>query len=193
MRLFPDRRPTAKYNLFGYAFFILLSIYVIAVCLIAYGHFSGMVQERVEYAEAMPTPEASPVVIAWPEDNYSQRGLVTYLPEADRAEIERTLAAECGAEIYLGQIAVAQCTKDAAQKDGIAPVEVLTEYKYTKARKEPSQSVREAVRAVYDRGERAVEQEILFFYAPALCEGKWHETQRFVCEIGGHRFFGGAS
>jgi 3D (Asp-Asp-Asp) domain-containing protein len=76
MRLFPDRRPTAKYNLFGYAFFILLSIYVIAVCLIAYGHFSGMVQERVEYAEAMPTPSASPVVIAWPEANASQRGLV---------------------------------------------------------------------------------------------------------------------
>jgi hypothetical protein len=189
MNLFPDRRPTSKYTPLGYAFFILFAIYVIAVCLIAYGHFSGMVQERVEYAEAMPASSASPVVIAWPEDNASQRGLVTYLPEADRAEIERTLMVECGAEVYLGQIAVAQCTLDAAQKDGIAPVEVLTEYKYTKARKEPTQSVREAVRAVYDRGERAVEQEIYYFANPRYCDMTFHKTRPLVAVIGNHNFY----
>jgi spore germination cell wall hydrolase CwlJ-like protein len=189
MTIFPDRRPTAKYTPLGYAFFILFAIYVIAVCLIAYGHFSGMVQERVEYAEAMPTPEASPVVIAWPDPNYSQRGLVTYLSNADRAEIERTLMVECGGEPYIGVVAVAQCTLDAAQKDGIAPVEVLTEYKYTKARKAPSQSVREAMRAVYDRGERAIEQKIFYFANPRYCDMTFHKTRPLVAVIGNHNFY----
>ena len=29
----------------------------------------------------------------------------------------------------------------------------------------------------------------MFFYAPKYATSKWHETQTFVIEIGGHRFF----
>jgi len=31
--------------------------------------------------------------------------------------------------------------------------------------------------------------EILYFYAPALVSSEWHESQTYVCTIGGHRFF----
>lgn len=34
--------------------------------------------------------------------------------------------------------------------------------------------------------------KILFFYAPALVSSEWHESQTYVCTIGGHRFFGEA-
>ena len=34
--------------------------------------------------------------------------------------------------------------------------------------------------------------EILYFYAPALVSSEWHESQTYVCTIGGHRFFGEA-
>jgi spore germination cell wall hydrolase CwlJ-like protein len=96
--------------------------------------------------------------------------------------------AEAGGEPYDGQVAVAQCIRDAAIKDSIRPSEVIIEYKYTPDRKEPTQSVQEAVRAVFDRGESVIDTAY-YFYAPALVTSKWHEAQEFVAELGGHRFF----
>lgn len=57
------------------------------------------------------------------------------------------------------------------------------------ARPEPSDEVKKAVAKVFDDGETATDREILYFYAPALCQSLWHESQTYVCTIGGHRFF----
>ncbi|HEX3027703.1 MAG TPA: cell wall hydrolase [Clostridia bacterium] len=140
----------------------------------------------------MKTAGKSAVVIAWPEDNLSQATPEIYFPISDleRLEIERCVMAEAGAECFQGQMAVAQCILDGAIRDGISPVEALDAYGYTSARKEPSDSVRSAVSAVFDRGEMAVDGEILYFYAPLFAEGEWHEENAvYVATIGGHRFF----
>jgi spore germination cell wall hydrolase CwlJ-like protein len=74
-------------------------------------------------------------------------------------------------------------------KDGLQPSEVRTKYQYAGWHETPSESVKEAVYAVFDKGNKIVDEPILYFYAPKYCEGEWHETQSFVIEVGGHRFF----
>lgn len=110
------------------------------------------------------------------------------LTDSERSEIEQVVMAEAGGEPYEGQVAVAQCIRDTAIRDKLRPSEVIVEYKYTPDRKEPTQSVQEAVRAVFDDGESAIDTAY-YFYAPALVTSKWHEAQEFVTELGGHRFF----
>ena len=71
----------------------------------------------------------------------------------------------------------------------VQPSEVRIEYKYSGWNENPTESVKEAVAAVFDRGETVVDDPILYFYAPKYTESRWHESQDFVIEVGGHRFF----
>ena len=50
--------------------------------------------------------------------------------------------------------------------------------------------VKEVVGRVFDDGEMLIDDEMLWFYAPKWCTSNWHESMRFITEIGGHRFFG---
>ena len=111
------------------------------------------------------------------------------LTAAERNEIERVVMAEAGAEPYVGQMAVAQCILNACEQEDKSPDEIAELYGYTDSRPEPSAEVKKAVAAVFDNGETATDAEILYFYAPALCQSLWHESQTYVCTIGGHRFF----
>ena len=67
--------------------------------------------------------------------------------------------------------------------------EAVVLYSYTKSRPDPTQRVKDAVAAVFDRGETVVDEPILYFYNPALVTSDFHESQIFVIEEGGHRFF----
>lgn len=107
----------------------------------------------------------------------------------ERDLVERVVMAEAGGESYEGQVLVAQCILNACEIDAERPGEVVAAYQYAKARPEPAQSVRDAVAAVFDQGETAVAAPILYFYNPAKTTSRWHETQDFVIEVGGHRFF----
>lgn len=111
------------------------------------------------------------------------------LTAAERDEIERVVMAEAGAEPYIGQMAVAQCILNACEQENERPAEIVRRYGYTDERPEPSYKVKSAVSDVFDDGETATDREILYFYAPALCQSIWHESQTYVCTIGGHRFF----
>lgn len=111
------------------------------------------------------------------------------LTPEQRTLIEQVVSAESRGEPYDGQVAVAQCILNACLKDGITPEKAIKKYKYTSARVEPTASVKEAVAAVFDRGEGITEEPIMYFYAPALVNSKWHESQIFVIEIANHRFF----
>ena len=115
----------------------------------------------------------------------------SYFPLTDewRTLIEQVVAAEARGEPLEGQVAVCQCIYNACIKDGLTPPEVIEEYGYTTDRAEPTESVKEAVATVFDRARGVTPERILYFYAPALTESEWHETQSFVMEIGGHRFF----
>ena len=113
------------------------------------------------------------------------------LTDHERDTVERVVMAESGGEPLEGQMLVAQCILNAAEKSGERPDAVVVAFKYTAARPKPTDSVRRAVSAVFDDGKTVVDEKILYFYAPALCSSEWHESQRFVIEEGGHRFFAG--
>lgn len=111
------------------------------------------------------------------------------LTEAERDVIERVVMAEAGAEPYDGQVLIAQCILNAAERSGIRPDEAVVEYQYTPKRQEPTESVKKAVAAVFDDGEQVTAEPVLYFYAPGVTYSTFHESQNFVIEVGGHRFF----
>lgn len=111
------------------------------------------------------------------------------LTDAERDVVERVVMAEAGGESFEGQMLVAQCILNAAEKRGVDPSEAVVLYSYTKSRPDPTQRVKDAVAAVFDRGETVVGEPILYFYNPALVTSDFHESQIFVIEEGGHRFF----
>ncbi len=126
-----------------------------------------------------PTPEPEP---APPPARYE-------LTEEERDTVERVVMAEAGGEPFAGQVAVAQCILAACEKDGLRPGEAIAKYQYAKTRPDPKGTVAEAVAAVFDSGWYATTEPIMYFYAPARTTSKWHESQVFVLEINGHRFF----
>lgn len=131
-----------------------------------------------ELAEELEVPEVPEEPVAFFELTAEQRTL-----------IEQVVSAEARGEPYDGQIAVAQCILNACKKDNITPEQAIKKYKYTSARVEPTDSVKEAVAAVFDRGEVVTNEPILYFYAPKMVTSKWHESQTFIIEIESHRFF----
>lgn len=111
------------------------------------------------------------------------------LTDDERALVESVVMAEAGAEDYDGQRLVAQCILNACILEDKRPNEIVVLYQYTKKRPEPSESVAQAVAAVFDNYDVVTEEQILVFYAPRWCTSEWHESQQFVLEHGGHRFF----
>ena len=128
---------------------------------------------------AVPTEEQTEQV---PEKRY-------YLAADERELICEVVMAESGTEPYAGKIAVSQCILNACEQTGKRPAEIVTEYGYTAHRVKPSAEVEKAVSAVFDDGETVTDAEILYFYAPELVYSEWHESQTYICTIGGHRFF----
>lgn len=133
-----------------------------------------------------PTPSPSPDPTPGPEQVETCRFSLT--PE-ERDLTERVVMAEAGGECFEGQMAVAQCILNACEKTGSQPSEVVLIYQYAKPAEMATQSVKDAVTAVFDAGDTVTTEPILFFYAPRRTVSQWHESQRFVIEIGGHRFF----
>lgn len=118
------------------------------------------------------------------------------LSDYDRWYIECMVAGEAKGESSLGKMAVAQCILNAMLKDNLTPQEVRKVYKYSGwdehlESKNPKAyaEVKEAVWCVFDNGEVVTSENILWFYAPKYAEGKFHNTQNFVMEIGCHRFY----
>lgn len=145
-------------------------------------------------AAVVPLPQApivstAPAQTAAPPSEPSTAAARYELSAAERDLVERVVMAEAGGECYEGQMLVAQCILNAAEKAGTAPSEAVMTYQYTNARPEPTQSVRDAVKAVFDDGQTVTGELVMFFYNPARVTSSWHESQIFVTEVGGHRFF----
>lgn len=94
---------------------------------------------------------------------------------------------EAGGESYEGKMAVAQCILNNCERENARPADVA--WKFAEPYSSWTDEVWKAVTAVFFEGQTVTEETILWFYAPALCASTWHESQRFVMEIGGHRFF----
>lgn len=107
-------------------------------------------------------------------------------------EVCSVVMAESGGEPYKGQQAVAQCILNACLIGKVRPIEAIRANGYTKKRPTPSESVKKAVLSAFTDGEKVVSDRTTLFYSPANMKNgvsKWHESQIYVCTIGGHRFF----
>ena len=82
-----------------------------------------------------------------------------------------------------------ELTDDERLDTDMRPHEVLSMYSYSKRRPEPSDEALEAVTAVFDFGYVATTEPIKYFYAPALTDSEWHESQAYVMTINNHKFF----
>ena len=166
------RRRRAKARIRQAAVFLAAAAIVAGVTMLV----SSIATDRPETADT-PTPEPTEAPARF------------YLSASERDVVERVVMAESGGESYEGQMLVAQCILNGAEKQGVQPSEAVEIYQYAGARPEPTQSVKDAVAAVFDRGETVVDEPVLYFYNPAIVESEWHESQIFVIEVGGHRFF----
>ena len=142
----------------------------------------GWLTKEIAQLKAQQKPETQKISRSADRPRYN-------LTDAERDLIERVVMAESGGESYKGQMLVAQCILNACEIDGIRPAKVVKKYVYAKARPEPSDSVKQAVSAVFDKGETVTDEPIVYFYAPKIVKSEFHESQRFVLAEGNHKFF----
>lgn len=110
------------------------------------------------------------------------------LSDADRETLWHIVQGEAGGESYEGKLWVATCLLNAMRKNDMSAEEVRVAYQYSGWAETVSDDTKKAVSQVFDFGD-TTHDSVLWFYAPKWCDSEWHESQQFVTEIGGHRFF----
>ena len=105
-------------------------------------------------------------------DDIDRKETKLHLSKYERWITECVVMGESGGEPYEGQVAVAQCILNACLKDDLKPSEVRKKYKYSGWNNKPSESVKNAVSAVFDDDYKITEEFILYFYAPKICNWK---------------------
>ena len=192
------RNRNMKKKIVAYTTLSLIIFEIIYTLTLGYSEPITEVIENSSETEAIIIPEITEEYIAEvmaSEEPYVAEEIEPEVPPIryeltpeERIEVERVLMAEAGGECREGIIAVAQCILNAAEREGVRPTEAVKMYKYTPIRKEPNEAVKEAVTAVFDNGETVTDEPILYFYANYITSS-WHESQKFVLQIGVHRFF----
>lgn len=192
---------------FDYEFFLRLAVIIWAVFIfvIFFMKFDLQKTEAKEVNTIEPVTQEVELIVENIEPELAceiENDIVEFEPyysitDDDRYVIERIVAGEAGHEPLLGKIAVAQCILNAMRQDGLTASEVRETYQYFGWATENFEinypedwaEVQQAVWCVFDNGEKVTEENILWFYAPKYSSGSWHNTQKFVIEIGGHLFY----
>ena len=132
--------------------------------------------------EVISTPQPTPTPA--PKPYYP-------LTDKERVYIEQVVHGESGNQSYYGKVLVAQCIYNACIKEDDRPIPTIKKYQYNGWSKQVSDETKEAVSAVFDRGEMGVEDNILWFCTIASSKRakSFHATQEFVVEVGNHRFY----
>ena len=127
--------------------------------------------------------------IANPDKKYV--GYSIELTDYDRDILERLVMGEAGGEGYIGCCLVAQAIRDTMITDGYKSVDALRRSMgyYGSVYTTPNKDALNAVKFIFDEGGAAVQHNIIYFYAPAICVSGFHESQEFVVDYNGHRFF----
>ena len=117
---------------------------------------------------------------------YAAGGLA--LSSYDRAKVERLVMGEAGSTGYQGCALVAQCIRDAMVRSNTTSIDrIISDYGYYGSTAgEPNSAAKDAVSFIFDQGGSAVNHRIIVFY---IGQSDWHETQTFVTEFAGMRFF----
>jgi hypothetical protein len=106
--------------------------------------------------------------------------------------VERVVDAEAANQPYVGQMAVAQCILDRATRDGCSVTDiVLSPNQFAPpSKRDVTDSVKAAVRAVFHDGQRVSEEPIYFFYSTVGgFTSTMHESLTYVVTIDDHKFF----
>ena len=147
-------------------------------------------KEREKEREVFLANQSDALLITeTPDDTY--RGTIVPLTPEDRDILERLVMGEAGTEGFEGAALVAQAIRDTMVYKGFTSVESVRKacaYSGTLTR-EPNQNVLDAVRFIFDEGGMAVKHKIFYFYAPKIVNSAFHESQKFIVEYKGHRFF----
>lgn len=103
----------------------------------------------------------------------------------------RVVMAETGGEYNEDlTLAVCQAIVNAAVENNWTPEEVCINYKYTKPYEYTSDFIQDICDRVFIQGEvYEASGNAQVFYNPNYCHSSYHESQSFVCEISGVRFF----
>lgn len=141
-----------------------------------------LVYSNVDQTDALLETES-------PDENYT--GTIVVLDPEDRDLLERLVQGEAGAEGFEGASLVAQAIRDSMVYKGYTSVaDVRKVYKYSGSiSKQPNDNVKKACAFIFDEGGIAVKHKIFYFYAHNKINSKFHESQMFIVEFGGHRFF----
>lgn len=112
------------------------------------------------------------------------------IPEEDIHLVEVACMSSARGESKLAMQAVAQCIRNTCEEQGLSVEEVISKYRYSVIYEgNISSDCEAAVRAVVSIGTQAVNDDIHYFYNPAVQDGSWHESMTYVCSIGALRFF----
>ena len=120
--------------------------------------------------------------------DYSYNPSYVSLSSYDRAKLERLVMGEAGTMGFTGCALVAQSIRDSMNRSGTSSIDqIIYEYQYFGSTCiEPNQDVLDAVSYIFDENGSAVQHRVLCFY---IGYSAWHETQTFLCELDGVRFF----
>ena len=121
-----------------------------------------------------------------PDSNYSARLRPIYLSEVEKHRTACIIMGEFGND-YTGACMIAQCMRDAMIRYGYKTIdELLSNISYYAYNENPSQMCYEAIEYIFTQGNAAVEHEIIVMNNSYSA---WHESQNFVVEHMGVRFF----
>lgn len=113
------------------------------------------------------------------------------LSDYERWVVECMVMGEAEGESWEGKAMVAYCILNGCIREEVQPSELRKLYKYSGWKENPSEDVKTAVTAIFDDGHEPVDDIPLWFYSPKnVSKTPWHESQRYICTIGGHKFFG---
>ena len=120
--------------------------------------------------------------------DYSYSPSRVSLSSYDRAKLERLVMGEAGSMGYLGCALVAQSIRDAMNRSNTSSIDqIISQYQYFGSTSiEPNSDVKSAVSYIFDNNGAAVQHRVICFY---IGYSSWHETQTFITQVGGVRFF----
>lgn len=149
------------------------------------------VEKQVELQKEMVISSTNDVLLKTDRVDLNYHGHAIELSAEDYEGVEHLVMGEAGDQGFIGAALVAQCIRDIMDRDNTTNLEhVRIANRFTgRMNREPNETVKRAVSFIFKQGGVAVQHHIYYFYAPELCSSAFHESQKFIVEYKGHRFF----
>ena len=140
------------------------------------------------YSGSSSYSSSSNALLSIANPDYSYTAKHVSLSSYDRAKLERLVMGEAGTMGYTGCAVVAQAIRDSMNRSHTSSIDaIIREYQYFGSTNvQPNADVKNAVSFIFDQDGIAVQHRVMCFY---IGYSSWHETQTFITQVGGVRFF----